>query len=255
MTIDRMVQDGIEVTEWILTHLNKSKLILFAHSWGTILGIQMLKRRPDLFSAYVGTGQVVAMGNSEVLSYELALEQAHRRGNTRAIKALEAVGRPPYQDVKTWLAKQQSLMRIAPPPASGRNLPNFFTSALFSPGYSLKGAYAVFAGFMFSPQKLFQQMMAYDARQLGTTFETPIFLLQGDSDLQTPAKSVEDYFATIQAPKKELLLLENADHTAALTMQEVFLKELIARVRPVTNDPEANDQVAQKNSLFKCLNS
>jgi len=55
---------------------------------------------------------------------------------------------------------------------------------------------------MFSPTKLFQQMMAYDARQLGTTFETPIFLWQGDSDLQTPAKPVEDYFATIQAPKK-----------------------------------------------------
>ena len=242
MTIDRMAQDGIEVTEWVLTHLDQRKLILFAHSWGTILGITMLKRRPDLFSAYVGTGQIVAMASSEGLSYDLALEQAHRRGNARACKALEAIGRPPYQEVKTWLVKQRSLMRIVPRPAPGHHLPNIFTSALFSSGYSLKDAYALLAGFLSSPAKLFQQMMAYDARQLGTTFETPVFFLQGDSDLQAPAKPVEDYFATIQAPKKELLLLENADHTAVLTMPMVFLKELVARVRPVVNDPEANVQ-------------
>ena len=71
-------------------------------------------------------------------------------------------------------------------------------------------------------------------------------VLQGDSDLQAPARPVEDYFATIQAPKKELLLVENADHTAVLTMPEVFLKELVARVRPVVNGPEAHVPWAQR---------
>lgn len=64
--------------------------------------------------------------------------------------------------------------------------------------------------------------------------------------LRVARDPIEEYFATIQAPKKELLLLENADHTAVLTMPEVFLKELVARVRPVVNDPEANAQVAQR---------
>ena len=40
-------------------------MILLAHSWGTVLGIQMVKRRPDLFAAYVGTGQVVAKEEKE----------------------------------------------------------------------------------------------------------------------------------------------------------------------------------------------
>jgi len=245
MTIDRMVQDGIEVTEFVLIHLNKSKLILFAHSWGTILGIQMLKRRPDLFSAYVGTGQIVDMASSEVLSYDLACEQIRAAGDTKALKALQAIGRPPYQDARTWLMKQRFIMKIAPPPTSGRSLPNVFSSVLLSPGYSLKDAYALVGGFMSSPVKLFQQVMSYDARQCGTTFEAPIFLFQGDADLQTPARAVEEYFATIQAPKKELLLLNNEGHIAVLISPDVFLHELLARVRPLVLEAEANTQSAQ----------
>jgi pimeloyl-ACP methyl ester carboxylesterase len=58
MTLDRMRQDGIELTEYLCEHLGKPKVILVAHSFGTILGLRMIRERPDLFFAYVGTGQV-----------------------------------------------------------------------------------------------------------------------------------------------------------------------------------------------------
>jgi pimeloyl-ACP methyl ester carboxylesterase len=53
-----MVQDGIEVPEYLRSHLQKDKIIVVAHSFGSILGIRMVSARPDLFYAYVGTGQV-----------------------------------------------------------------------------------------------------------------------------------------------------------------------------------------------------
>ncbi|HEY7020852.1 MAG TPA: alpha/beta hydrolase [Ktedonobacterales bacterium] len=80
LTIERMAQDGIQVVERVLRHLNQRKLILFAASWGTVLGTIMVKRRPDLFSAYVGAGQFVNAARSEPLGYELALERAGRLG-------------------------------------------------------------------------------------------------------------------------------------------------------------------------------
>ena len=242
MTIERMVQDGIEVTEYILKHLNKNKLILFAHSWGTLLGALMVARRPELFSAYVGTGQIVAMASSEAISYDMAIERARAVGNTKALKALEKIGRPPYQDAKTWMTKQMWVTKIAPQPGTGRNLPGF-SSILFSPGYSLKDVYRLFTWYTFSPAKLFQQIMSYDARLLSTTFETPFFLFQGDCDMGTPAGPVEDYFATIQAPHKELLLLKGESHTAVLSMPDVFLKELVTRVRPLAIEFPENDEV------------
>ena len=69
MTIDRMARDGIEVAQYLRTHLHKDRVILLAHSFGTVLGIQMVKRRPDLFAAYVGTGQVVAKAEKERILY------------------------------------------------------------------------------------------------------------------------------------------------------------------------------------------
>ena len=58
MTLDRMRQDGIELTEYLCEHLGRRKVILVAHSFGTILGLRMIREIPDLFFAYVGTGQV-----------------------------------------------------------------------------------------------------------------------------------------------------------------------------------------------------
>lgn len=240
LTIERMAQDGIEVAEFVCTYLNQRQLVLVAHSWGTILGISLLKRRPDLFSAYVGTGQIVNMAASEDISYSLALEQARNQSKARALRTLEALGRPPYPNAQTWLRKQRAIMSAAPRPVPERGLPNVFSTTLSSPDHTLKDAFALFNGFLSTPARLFEQMMAYDARSLGTAFETPIFFFQGDADLQTPAQPVEDYFTTLEAPQKELLLLKGEGHVAVLTNPDSFLQALLARVRPLVL-PRANE--------------
>jgi len=51
MTIDRMVKDGLELSEFLAKHLQKETIILVGSSWGSILGIYMTKARPDLFCA------------------------------------------------------------------------------------------------------------------------------------------------------------------------------------------------------------
>jgi pimeloyl-ACP methyl ester carboxylesterase len=56
MTLDCMVQDGIEVTEYLRNHLPKDKILVLAHSFGSILGLWTMAARSDLFYACVGTG-------------------------------------------------------------------------------------------------------------------------------------------------------------------------------------------------------
>ena len=41
ITVDRMVQDGIELTEYLRKHLGKEKIIIVAHSFGSILGLRV----------------------------------------------------------------------------------------------------------------------------------------------------------------------------------------------------------------------
>jgi pimeloyl-ACP methyl ester carboxylesterase len=56
MTVERMSQDGIEVAEYLKTRFPSSPIVLLGHSWGTILGVHMIKQRPDLFAALRRTG-------------------------------------------------------------------------------------------------------------------------------------------------------------------------------------------------------
>jgi pimeloyl-ACP methyl ester carboxylesterase len=115
-----------------------------------------------------------------------------------------------------------------------------FAAALTTPGYSLKDAYTLFDAFGFSSELLFGELMAFDARRLGTKFEVPIFIFQGDSDLQSPAALAAEYFSSVEAPRKELVMLRGEGHTALLSLPDVYLAELLARVRPLAAETSHN---------------
>lgn len=238
VSIEQITSDGIEVAGFLRGHLNKKKIILLAHSWGTIPGLAMAMKRPDLFYAYVGTGQIANMPRNEEVSYDLILDHLRAAGNDTAAAKLEELGRPPYKDIKTWMIKGRLAVMNTPPSASGRELPNVFTSALFAPGYSLRDAYHLFDAFGFSSETLYDEMMAYDAKPLGTKFDLPILIVQGEDDIQSPAVLAREFFNTIEAPQKEFVSLKGEGHTALLLLPEVFLQELVDKVRPLALETE-----------------
>src|SRR5690606_41488518 len=43
LSLERMVQDGVELAEYLREHLDKDKLILVGHSFGSILGVKMAR--------------------------------------------------------------------------------------------------------------------------------------------------------------------------------------------------------------------
>jgi hypothetical protein len=49
-------------------------------------------RRPDLFSAYIGIGQMSRMAESELISYKWTLEQAERAKDQSSVKKLTDIG-------------------------------------------------------------------------------------------------------------------------------------------------------------------
>jgi pimeloyl-ACP methyl ester carboxylesterase len=102
MTVERMVQDGIEVAEFLTKHLNKKKIIVEGGSWGSILGIYMVHARPDLFYAYVGRAQMVNERKNESASYARVLELARAAGDQQAITALTTIGSPPWDSLSKW---------------------------------------------------------------------------------------------------------------------------------------------------------
>jgi pimeloyl-ACP methyl ester carboxylesterase len=239
MTFDRRVADAVEVIEFLRGHLDKDKVVVLAESMGTLTGLPLVKRRPDLVHALVATDLYVDMAANEARKYQLTLERLRGAGNTKGIAALERIGADPARwDLRAWNTNMAWAFRTnVPTPNLDRRL--LFPLALSSPLYSLRDLYTLFVGFQWSTAQMLTELKAYDARRLGSRFEVPFFLLQGESDVVTLTTLATEYFEEVEAPTKALALIPDAGHFAAFTQPERFLAELLTRVRPLAALPQS----------------
>ncbi len=232
MTVARMVKDGIELSQYLLIHLHKKKLVLLGHSWGSELGVLMVKADPGLFSAYVGTGQVVAKEEKEEILYARLLAKLVAAHDADGIAKLKSVGPPPYKSEADLDVERTIQNRFET--ATERDFQSRMTPVvLYSPDVSLKDIYDFFQGKDFAGEALYHELLSYDARKLGPRFDVPMFVFNGDHDLTTPADLAKTWFDTIDAPQKAFALLKGGGHSALMTMPEVFLAELNRQVRPI----------------------
>lgn len=234
MTMDQMVADGIELSRYLLEHLHKSRLAVIGHSWGSMLGATMVKRAPQLYCAFVGTGHVVAKAEKEDLLYASLLEELRRAGDDAGVAELQSVGPPPYASQHDLLVQRRLSERFDTP--AERNL---FTEmravVLFAPDFSIFDILSMLRGDRFASEALYAETLGFDARALGMTFEVPFFVFNGDRDRITPLELAHAYFDDVSAPEKALVVLPGGGHSAMLTMPGEFLAALQTHVRPECN--------------------
>jgi pimeloyl-ACP methyl ester carboxylesterase len=167
----------------------------------------------------------------------MTLERLRAAGNDKGVAALEKIGPDPSRwDLGDWNVNMAWAFKTnTPTPSPDRKL--LFPLALSSPIYTLRDIYYLFVGFQFATAQLFEEIMSYDARRLGTRFEVPFFIFQGATDVVTLTSLAEGYFTEVEAPTKGLALIKDAGHFAAFTQPEKFLTELLSRVRPLASAP------------------
>jgi len=237
LTFDRRVTDAVELIEFLRRHLGVDKVILLAESMGTLTGLPLARRRPDLLHALVATDLYVNMAANEAAKWQLTLERLRAAGNTKGVAALEQIGGDPARwDLAAWNTNMAWAFKTnVPTPNLDRRL--LFPLALTSPIYTLRDLSSLFTGFQWSTAQMFQEILAWDARRLGTRFEVPFFLFQGETDVVTLTSLATEYFEEVEASTKELVLINDAGHFAAFTQPDRFLTELRTRVRPLVAAP------------------
>jgi len=238
MSVDRMAQDGIEVAAFLRNHLHKDKIVLLGHSWGSLLGIHMALQRPDLFYAYVGTGQVSNMPKSQQIGYAHLVEKARAANDKRTVAALESIGPPPFSNMEEIIVYFGRLeeYEVASDRAALSSPVGSLTSP--APNYSLWDEVNRIRGFAQIPSlRIYQEMLSADLPSLGLDFKIPVFFFQGAEDERTLAPLAKEYFEKINAPHKEMALLEGGGHFAVWSMRDRFLQELVTRVRPFAMQP------------------
>jgi pimeloyl-ACP methyl ester carboxylesterase len=228
LTIDQMISDGIEVAELLRSHLGQEKIILAGHSWGSFLGVNMVRRRPNLFSAYVGTGQLVNKRRNEEVNYKRQLTQAEASQNFAALAALKGIGPPPYnreslRTLRQWADQLASGTGDDVEPRPSPKLSDLTAADVES----------IMQGRVFSRDELFEELGNADLARLGFAFEIPMFCFHGTEDQQTPMELAQEYFEAITAPVKAFVRFEGCHHFVVFNRPDLFLNELLAKVRPV----------------------
>ena len=89
--IGTFVDDIHALTLLLLKRFGHKKLYLLGHSWGSVLGINFIKRYPELVHAYIGCGQVVNMKKSSQTAYEFALHRNEEKQNNKVLSKLKLI--------------------------------------------------------------------------------------------------------------------------------------------------------------------
>ncbi len=240
ISLERMVEDAHEVVLYLRERLHQDRIFLLGHSWGSYLGIRLIKQYPELFHAYVGTGQTVNFREGLEISHQDALSLAREQNDTAALTALKTLGPPPYSPdelsiLGRWLTKlggsiygETTVWPILKP-------------IIFAPGYSPIDIYYYMNGPRQAMSRVLGAIMNENLHELGYDFEIPIFFFLGRHDHNTPSSLAEDYFNAIEAPFKKLIWFEKAGHVPMLAQPEKFARELIEQLLPVMGEGEVRE--------------
>jgi pimeloyl-ACP methyl ester carboxylesterase len=232
VTLDRISKDGVELAEYLCHELGKKKIIVVGHSWGSLVATHMVQMRPDLFAAYVGTGQAASWNAMINIHYDLLLAKARRDGDQTTVKELEAIGRPGPTNGDHWSFLGKYNFRSLWSPSDQEWLRHLRSHSAELKAREPEQFKNLEDGMQFTGEHVVPDQIATDLPKTACDIHTAYFLIQGRDDVITPTQAAVDYFKSIKAPKKELILIPNAGHFAFMTASDKFLQELVSKVRP-----------------------
>lgn len=241
MNIQQFVSDTCQLTEKMCLRFNQKKIFLVGHSWGSILGILAIQKRPELYHAYIGMGQIANMQKNELISYEWTLAQAIKANDQAAIKTLTNIGKPPYDgDWNKKLFKQRRLLGKFGGEFYGNSkgaAPLVLKSLIFTTEYTLLDKINFLRGGLLSVRLLWQEILTVNFEEHALDLKVPIYFVLGKHDYEVPFMIAEHYFNLLEAPRKELIWFENSAHLQNVEEPEKFNDLLINHVLKVVIVP------------------
>ncbi len=237
MTLDQYTSDIIELANILRERFDEEKVYLLGHSWGSIIGVQAVQARPDLFHAYISTAQMVDVQETDQRIYELVMEHSRQTGDTQFVRTLEKQGTPPYfgkspiQPYSTLFGREYSLFEYPNIKSEAyRKDGDILMLMLKQPEYGWLDRVYYLLGLMNTFNIMYPQLQARDFRVDATHFAVPVYMILGRHDLNNPYQIPEAYFNVIEAPSKQLYFFEESGHGMIWEEADLFLDIMVNTV-------------------------
>lgn len=236
VTLDGYVSDTIAVTNYLRERFGTDDIYLLGQSWGTTLGVLAVQAEPELYRAFVGTGQMVSQSATDRIFYDDTLAWAARTGEDGLVEQLEAAGPPPYEAMFPYETALSHESDVYPYDHSGNSEgAGQMSENLLVEEYGLIDQVHVLGSFMDTFAALYPQLQDIDFRRTATDFEIPMYFVQGAHEARGRAQLFEQWFPMVDAPIKDVTVLDTSGHRPLWEQPDEFVDYLVGTVLPETS--------------------
>jgi pimeloyl-ACP methyl ester carboxylesterase len=214
----------------LLQRFGQQRIYLYGVSWSRILGIWLIQQYPQLYYAFVSSGQMVNTTENDQMGYRLALDYSRQRGDQRTVAKLQVNGPPPYRGSNPVFRYIDYLDMLNDYMGSPRYALVVPLIPFFAPEYGLVDKVNHTRGLIDSFNVVYPQLADLDFAEQATKLQVPVYFFVGRNDVNAMASLVEDYYNTLSAPHKELIWLEGG-HGLGSADPSQFLDVMVNRVR------------------------
>ena len=222
-TFDQTQKDLDQLVDWARKRFNQDKVIILAHSYGTIVGSQYALFHPEKVSAFVAVGQFVSLASGDELSYQDALKKAQAAGGDTSEMQKAHGAYMADKSLLNMLSVRAAVSKYHPVPKEA----NVAWKGLSSPYYgTLDMAWFMqmmaFDEYIQLNKQLFDYTLSFNAFEKETAYQMPVHFISGSEDWICPVALVEEYKENISAPAKTLTLLEGCGHSPQFDSPKEF---------------------------------
>lgn len=240
LTLESIVNDTIELTNYLRERFGQDKIFLMGESWGSIPGVLAVQRHPELYHAYIGSGQMVDLQATDRIIYDDLLAYAEAHGDDDLASTLRGFGPPPYADIWAYAYVVQHYGLIEddydPPQAfiDRAEQSGIGPWGIMGSEYTLIDKTNVVRGLLDMASVMYPQLQEIDFREQAPWLAVPIYIFDGEHELRGRRELSHAWFALLDAPAKEMYTFPNAGHAPVFEYAEELHRILMDVIVPAT---------------------
>lgn len=228
---EQAIKDVDELVKYLCMRFKKDKVIIMGHSYGSLLGVSYVAKYPERVERYIGIGQSVSIIDTQAMNYN---EVVSLLGNNN--KKIDKLTKA-YQKLKDNL-NLENLMRFQrlTIPSLASNMDdlkkkNQVKLILSSPDLAFDDIRWLLGmlnwkGHYNRNKKLLDYTLSANIYDVGIRFSVPMYFVSGEYDKSCCVNVLKEYYETIIAPDKKLVIIKKCAHSPQIDEPVLFATEV-----------------------------
>ncbi len=234
VTVEQMIADTLEVTDYLRQRFGQDKIYLMSHSGGTFFGIQAAARAPERYYAYIGIAQISRQADSEREAYAYMMNQYQAAGNEKMVQKLLKHpildSNDAIDEYTLSMLRDEAMHELGIGTMHNMNsvITGIFLPVMASRAYTLEEKINIWRGkaMINRSTELRHKINTTDLTKVVPRLDVPVYFLSGIYDYTVSYTGSKDYLAKLHADVKGFYTFEQSAHCPLFEEPERFLQIL-----------------------------